>query len=288
MLGAAGVASLGVIGVAEEMSARPAAAWGGYQNGYVPLSALRQIVADGAPWRAGVSYWWPDGQAGGVGGVYLEPGAASALDSMLKRYTDTHPGARALMVNEGYRSYAGQVYWANEGSQTTPPGQSNHGFGLAIDFNGSWEGPSDGFTQAEHAWVVANGPAFGYYELSGDYIHFNYTGQITGGAGGGQMEDGEMWYSNIDNYGAVNNGVPPLRNGYSYVQGANGVLRPVGVTESNARQQAGQAPVPIHGSQLGPIAAAFGVYEVTWNGLEPTPTGRIMYGANLAVSRPAW
>lgn len=145
--------------------------WGGYSNGNIPLPAMTLVN------YPGVVYWsWSGDPAdGAVGGVYLEPGCAKALVAMLDRYHQQKGGY--LPVNEGYRSYAGQVYWAHNGTGTTP-GTSNHGWGKAVDFDQSR------FTQDQYAWVLANCADFGFEKLGGpfgqfDYIHFNYSGTYT-------------------------------------------------------------------------------------------------------------
>ncbi|WP_025156885.1 M15 family metallopeptidase [Leifsonia aquatica] len=146
--------------------------WGGFSNGNIPLTAMTLVN------YPGVVYWsWSSNPANGaIGGVYLEPGCAKALVAMLDRYHQQKGGY--LPVNEGYRSYAGQVYWANNGTGTTP-GTSNHGWGKAVDFDQSR------FTQDQYAWVLANCGDFGFEKLGGpfgafDYIHFNYSGSYTG------------------------------------------------------------------------------------------------------------
>lgn len=280
LAGAAGVVGLGMLGVGHIISARPAAAadgvWGGLENGSIPFDRMVRVDYPGVVYE-------PDPAVAAINtvdAVYLEPGAARNLVAMLDAYAaDT---GDLIQVIEGYRSYAVQDYYATVGAAygtPKPAGTSGHGAGLAIDIR----------DVAEHIqWIGRRGAEFGWVPLAGDIIHFDYVGPLAGALGGNPLEDGEMWYSNIDDYGTIKNGVAPLRNGCSYIQGADGVLRPVGLTESNARGKAGQTPVAIHGSQLGAIAAAFGVYEVTWDGLEPTPTGRIVYGTNLASARPAW
>jgi hypothetical protein len=145
--------------------------WGGYSNGYIPLSAMVNVN------YPGVNYWsWSSNPSdGAVGGVYMENAAAQALVAMLGAYNSEVGGY--LAVNEGYRSFAGQEYWAANGSGGTP-GMSFHGWGQAIDF--------DNLSRAQHAWLINNCGRFSYEKLGSgvygefDYIHFNYQGTAGG------------------------------------------------------------------------------------------------------------
>ncbi|WP_313546369.1 M15 family metallopeptidase [Leifsonia aquatica] len=147
----------------------PTGKWGdpSWSNGNVPLTAMTKIV------RSGVAY---NGPGHGVDGVYLEPSCAIAVNAMLDAYAAQHGGA-ILPLNEGYRSYGGQVqYWDDYGHNpalAAPPGTSNHGWGEAVDI-----GVSLGSSQ--RAWLLANGPTYGFYALSNsDPVHFDYSGTYT-------------------------------------------------------------------------------------------------------------
>lgn len=109
-----------------------AGAWGGYSNGQIPLSAMRQIQ-----------------------GEWFEPSMANAMDQLLARAAAQGVG---IHINEGYRPLGNpsDQYVRNE-SQTsmgrstqwfqwgryqrgeTPsagwPGTSSHGWGMAADIN---------------------------------------------------------------------------------------------------------------------------------------------------------
>lgn len=163
---AAAVAAAGVLAMS---GPERASAWGGYSNGYIPLSAMTKVNFPG------VNYWsWSSRpEDGAVDAVYMEPGAAQSLVALLSAYKAA--SGQYLVVNEGYRTFAGQVYWANHGSGGTP-GQSNHGLGMAFDFDPSV------YTRAQHSWVLANAARFNYKVLGSgvfeefDWMHFNYTG----------------------------------------------------------------------------------------------------------------
>ena len=85
-----------------------------------------------------------------------------------------------IAIDLSYRSYADQVR-ARElfGGLAAEPGTSNHGWGTAID---TWEWQAYDFGSARHEWLVANGPADGWYcpaaTESGnpEYWHFEYRG----------------------------------------------------------------------------------------------------------------
>lgn len=64
-----------------------------------------------------------------------------------------------ICVTDSYRSYSSQVsLYAQKPSLAAVPGTSNHGWGVAVDvFCGI-----DSYSSAEHAWMTANAPAFGW------------------------------------------------------------------------------------------------------------------------------
>jgi hypothetical protein len=110
-------------------------AWGGYQNGRVPLTALAH------PAQAPTAWFRPD--------------AAAAFDRLSGAYAARfgHP----LRVTDSYRDYAHQVSTkaAKPGLAATP-GTSNHGWGLAADIVvGSYSSP-------DYLWLRANGPRYGW------------------------------------------------------------------------------------------------------------------------------
>lgn len=149
----------------------PTGKWGdpSWSNGKIdPITAMTKID------RPGVFY---NGPGFGVDGVYLEPGCAIAVNALLDAYAQQHGGA-ILPLNEGYRSYGGQEkYWNDYGqnpARAARPGTSNHGWGEAVDI-----GVSLGSSQ--RAWLLANGPTYGFYALSDtDPVHFDYSGSYAG------------------------------------------------------------------------------------------------------------
>jgi hypothetical protein len=110
-------------------------AWGGYQNGRVPLTALAH------PAQAPTAWFRPD--------------AAAAFDRLSAAYAARfgHP----LRVTDSYRDYAHQVSTkAAKPGLAAEPGTSNHGWGLAADIIvGS-------YSSADYLWLRANGPRYGW------------------------------------------------------------------------------------------------------------------------------
>jgi hypothetical protein len=137
-------------------------AWGGYSNGNIPLRALTRVDYPGIELEA-----FP----GSLSGLYLEPDAATAMLSLMKEYN--RQTGDYLHPNEGYRTYAGQVYWKDywtsrgQPGNAATPGTSNHGWGQAVDFNLASAG----------GWLAANASRFGYTHSSSEDWHYDYTGR---------------------------------------------------------------------------------------------------------------
>lgn len=137
-------------------------AWGGHSNGNIPLSALTRVDYPGIAL---------DVFPGSLSGLYLKPDAATAMLSMMKEYN--RQTGDYLHPNEGYRTYAGQVYWKNywttrgQPGNAATPGTSNHGWGQAVDFN---------LPSRHSSWLAANASRFGYTRSSSEAWHYDYTG----------------------------------------------------------------------------------------------------------------
>lgn len=130
-----------------EGEAQPGA-WGGHANGAIPASELAEI-----PWAPG---------------HYLRKDAIEPLTRLNERYKRDH-GGKSLSVSSSYRDLAGQAR-ARENNGCHPYtgpcyaaagyGRSNHGWALALDFNGF--GKMHVFTSPNYAWMRANAPDFGW------------------------------------------------------------------------------------------------------------------------------
>lgn len=108
-----------------------AMAWGGYQNGRIPKTAMVKVA----------------------GGHYLEPAAAARFQQMVA--AAAADGVK-IGLSDSYRSYDEQVsVRARRGGQvaTALPGRSIHGWGRALDVSG----------QAAQNWMRNNGARFGWY-----------------------------------------------------------------------------------------------------------------------------
>src|SRR4051812_15894070 len=141
-------------------------AWGGDANGNIPLAALTKVDYPGIQLDVFPS---------SLSGLYLKPDAAAAMLAMLKEYNRQTGGY--LHPNEGYRTYAGQVYWKNYWtSQGKPgnaatPGTSNHGWGQAVDLN---------LTSAQSSWLGTYATRYGYSRSSSESWHYDYNGSPGG------------------------------------------------------------------------------------------------------------
>lgn len=157
-----GVAALGGL-FASVLDAQTAQAWGGYQNGRIPTSALTKI-----PWSE----------------YYLEANAAQALIRLNSAFRSAFN--RNVPISDGYRNYDNQVaarnYWCslNKCGFAAVPGESNHGWARAIDIGvgqTDWQNPI-------YLWFKQNAGRYGWIhpdwaEPGGRYPeawHWEYTG----------------------------------------------------------------------------------------------------------------
>jgi murein DD-endopeptidase MepM/ murein hydrolase activator NlpD len=111
--------------------------WGGYRNGTIPAAALCAV------------------KPGSVQRLRCDAAVAfRRLDSAFSAQF-----GQSLSVSDSYRSLAEQqALFSVKPSLAAVPGTSNHGWGLALDLAGGVER----FGTAEHRWIVANAPRFGW------------------------------------------------------------------------------------------------------------------------------
>ncbi|HWM05446.1 MAG TPA: NlpC/P60 family protein [Actinophytocola sp.] len=110
-------------------------AWGGYPNGFIPLTALCPV---------------------GTGHV-LRCDAAAAYSALNRAYAAAF--GRPVCLSDSYRTFTSQVrLYGVKPALAAVPGTSNHGWGLAVDLCGGIQS----FRGAEYAWMAANAPAFGW------------------------------------------------------------------------------------------------------------------------------
>lgn len=156
LLAAGGVAATALVG-ASILNPAPAAAWGGYSNGQIPVGEL-SVVA----------------------GHRFRKDAAESMIALRSAYQSAL--GRALVINDGYRDLAGQqAAWnnyLNGGNLAARPGTSNHGWAIAVDFGGEVYSSSN---SAGHQWLQANAGGFGWW-WAGRYFsqlenwHWEYKG----------------------------------------------------------------------------------------------------------------
>ena len=115
------------------------AAWGGYQNGRIPATALCPVPSRPA--------------------LQLECGAATAFDQLNAAFRTQF--GQDIGITDGYRSYDEQVQCRLEkGSLCANPGTSNHGWGKAVDIGGCC-GINTG-TGPAFDWLTANAGRYGW------------------------------------------------------------------------------------------------------------------------------
>jgi hypothetical protein len=116
------------------------AAWGGYQNGRIPGSALCPVPSSST--------------------LQLECGAAAAFDQLNVAFKAAI--GQNLGITDGYRSYDEQVACRlAKGSLCANPGTSNHGWGKAVDI-GACCGINSG-TGPAFDWLTANASQYGWH-----------------------------------------------------------------------------------------------------------------------------
>lgn len=112
-------------------------AWGGHENGRIPLDNLAVI-----PWASAHR---------------LRADAVTALVALGDEYRAKF--GRDLSITDSYRTYEEQVkVKAEKGWLAATPGTSNHGWALALDLGGGIQF----FGTAEHKWMVENASRFGW------------------------------------------------------------------------------------------------------------------------------
>lgn len=113
-----------------------AGAWGGYPNGFIPLTALCGI---------------------GIGTHALRCDAAQSFQAMSAAFAGSF--GRALCLTDSYRTFDSQVrLYGIKPALAAIPGTSNHGWGLAVDLCGG----AQSFGTSEYAWMAQYTPSFGW------------------------------------------------------------------------------------------------------------------------------
>lgn len=129
-----------------------------YGNGKLPRTLLKKIHAGGELY--GPAAWWANVmfEAAKKDGITLRSVSAGyrsyerQKELFLERYSKL-PTLRRPKVT---RVWEGRTWWLKKGkSPSASPGKSDHGWGLAQDF--------DVRDRAVYRWLCANGPKYGFY-----------------------------------------------------------------------------------------------------------------------------
>ena len=113
---------------------------------------------------------------------YLNCNAVHSLDALQAAYKTAF--GHYAKIDLAYRTYSEQQYWYTTlgPEYANAPGTSNHGVGLAVDFQ-EWEGHTTEFDWGGVGsnWLRANGGRYGFtqpyvYGTDGESYHFNFTG----------------------------------------------------------------------------------------------------------------
>ena len=160
---------------------RAQGSWGGFTNGNIPTSALMNISAITASDGSKVSF---TGCATWMSEPYLNPSAAVSFVELNKAYKAAMGGDLKLL--SCYRSYDEQVAARKKyGSNAAVAGTSNHGWGLAIDFDNM-----SSYSDAGYKWLMSNGSKYGWVNPpnmqqggSGPHEpwHWEYARPVSGG-----------------------------------------------------------------------------------------------------------
>lgn len=111
--------------------------WGGYENGKIPSSAMRYTSRTG----------------------YGHPAAIESFTLLLAEADK----AGLDLKGSCYRSYEAQVAGAAQSSYFSTPGNSNHGWGLAIDIQCLTGTPASAqYDSAAYTWLKSNAWKFGW------------------------------------------------------------------------------------------------------------------------------
>jgi len=156
-----------------QAAGNPPAAWGGYKNGQIPLTALAPI-----PWTSGPI----NPTAPWNGTLYLRPDALAALEQLDNAFKQQF--GYDIPINDAYRTLSQQEGDASTyGGEAATPGTSVHGLGLAVDF-GDQSHSRLAAGSDEFNWLVANAGKYGFKQPSW---------ALKGGAGPYEPWHWEFW-----------------------------------------------------------------------------------------------
>jgi LAS superfamily LD-carboxypeptidase LdcB len=101
------------------------------------------------------------------------------MQNLEKMLTDAYTAGIYIKVNSSYRTYEDQVRIKNlaAGIPAAEPGNSNHGFGLAVDLANSDGGRINPIsTPKEWKWIQDNKAKYGFENINTttESHHYNY------------------------------------------------------------------------------------------------------------------
>lgn len=113
---------------------------------------------------------------------YLNCSALAALNSLQVAFKKAF--GHYATIDLTYRSYAEQQYWWKKYGypRAAYPGTSNHGYGVAIDFEEDDQPNIYSWGHAANKWLLAHGGAYGFNnpfaatKQKGEDYHFNFIG----------------------------------------------------------------------------------------------------------------
>jgi len=134
-------------------------------NGEVPDEYMRELNQTLFPY----SKWKSPSLKSDGGRVRLLKPVMANLEKMLTAYAKDNPNI-PLLINSAFRTYAKQLelknLWTRKGKPTNAatPGQSEHGFGRAIDF-GNASGAKLEVAMSQYKWLKVNAGKYGFKRL---------------------------------------------------------------------------------------------------------------------------
>ena len=129
-----------------------------YGNGKLPRTLLKKIHAGGELY--GPAAWWANVmfEAAKKDGIRLRSvsGGYRSYERQKQLFLERYSKLPTLRRPKVTRVWEGRTWWLKKGkSPSASPGKSDHGWGLAQDF--------DVRDRAVYRWLCANGPKYGFY-----------------------------------------------------------------------------------------------------------------------------
>jgi LAS superfamily LD-carboxypeptidase LdcB len=129
-----------------------------YGNGKLPRTLLHNIHPGGQLY--GPAAWWCNVMydAAKKDGITLRSVSSGyrSYERQKQMFLERYSRVPTLRRPKVTRKWEGRTWWLKKGkSPSATPGKSNHGWGLAQDFNVT--------DKKVYRWLCANGPKYGFY-----------------------------------------------------------------------------------------------------------------------------